>query len=353
MGLTVASVGYPLAMVSSQTAGGAEQVLSILDESLVREGHRSVVLAPRGSSCRGLLIPAEVPAGVLDEAAKREARRSFKKLLDRTLEACPVDLVHMHGLDFDAYLPGVEVPVVVTLHLPVSWYAAGALGRVGPNVNLVSVSESQARTAACEIPIRRVIPNGIDLGRFHPMEKKSNYALAISRLCPEKGIHLAIDAAERAGIDLIVAGRLFEYPEHRAYFDAMVRPRLNRRIRFIGRVGGRGKAALLAGARCLLIPSLAPETSSLTAMEAMASGTPVVAFRTGALPEIVSSGDTGFLVNDVEEMAEAIRRADGIDSRLCRSEAERRFSSASMFAAYLELYRAVTGGEPVQEPEAA
>jgi len=353
MGLTVASVSYPLATVSSQTPGGAEQVLSTLDESLVRAGHRSMVLAPRGSSCLGLLIPAEVPAGVWDEAAKREARRSFKQLLDRTLKARRVDLVHMHGLDFHAYLPGGEIPVVVTLHLPMSWYAAGELRWVGPNVHLVSVSESQARTAPGGIRIGRVIPNGIVLGRFHAAEKKSNYAVALSRLCPEKGIHLAVDAAERAGIKLIIAGRVFEYPEHRAYFDAMVRPRLNGSIRFIGGVGGRRKAALLAGARCLLISSLAPETSSLAAMEAMASGTPVVAFRSGALSEIVSSGHTGFLVDDVEEMAEAIRRADGIDPRVCRSEAERRFSSASMFSKYLELYRAVINGAPVREPSAA
>jgi glycosyltransferase involved in cell wall biosynthesis len=299
-----------------------------------------------------LLIPAEVPSGVWDEAAKREARRSFKKLLDRTLEAFPVDLVHMHGLDFHDYLPDRGLPVVVTLHLPISWYAAGALCGVGANVSLVSVSESQARMAARGIRIRRVIPNGIDLRGFHPTERKSNYAVALSRVCPEKGTHLAADAAELAGIELIIAGRVFEYPEHRAYFDSMVRPRLNARIRFIGRVGGAGKAALLAGARCLLISSLAPETSSLAAMEAMASGTPVVAFRSGALSEIVSSGRTGFLVDDVEEMAEAIRRADGIDPGVCRSEAERRFSSDCMFTNYLELYRAVTHGAPVYEREA-
>ena len=353
MRLTVVSVSYPLAPVSTETPGGAEQVLGMLDQALVGAGHRSIVLAPRGSSCRGLLVPAEVPSGVWEEAAKREARRVFKKLLERILESYSVDLVHMHGLDFHDYLPAGGVPVVVTLHLPLSWYAAGALRRAGPNVRLIPVSESQARTAPRGTRMGRVIPNGIDLERFHPRGRKSNYALALARVCPEKGIHLAIDAAERARIELVIAGRVFEYPEHRSYFEAMIRPRLNRRIRFIGGAGGEAKAALVRGARCLLIASLAPETSSLSAMEAAASGTPVVAFPSGALSEIVCSGRTGFLVDDVEQMAGAIRRADVIDPRVCRAEAERRFSLARMFSEYLECYRALLSGARVPESEAA
>ncbi len=122
----------------------------------------------------------------------------------------------------------------------------------------------------------------------------------------------------------------------------MIRPRLNERIRFIGLVGGERKAQLMAGARCLLVPSLAPETSSLVAMEAMASGTPVVAFPSGALKEIVTHGRTGFLVNNAEEMADAIVECDSISPQACRAEAEQKFSSERMFAEYLDLYRAAT-----------
>src|SRR5260370_9415084 len=127
MPLTVPRVSYRLARVSENTAGGAEQVLAILDEALVRRGHRSLVLAPAGSRCYGLLIPAQIPTGVLDENAKQEARRTLKRLLDRVLARHRVDIVHIHGLDFSSHLPDPHIPVVVSLHLPLMWFAPDAL----------------------------------------------------------------------------------------------------------------------------------------------------------------------------------------------------------------------------------
>src|SRR5438874_5105127 len=134
MGLTVLSVSYPLAKVSPGTAGGAEQVLATIDKGLVRAGHRSLMLAPEGSRCSGLLIPARVPSGVLDEAEKREARQIFKHLLEQTISHFDVDVVHMHGIDFREYVPDSDVPVVVSMHLPLSWYSRGALMHKPENV---------------------------------------------------------------------------------------------------------------------------------------------------------------------------------------------------------------------------
>ncbi len=354
MPLTVLSVSYPLARVSENTAGGAEQVLAILDEALVRCGHRSLVLAAAGSRCSGLLIPAQFPTGILDENAKQEARRTLKRLLNRALAHYRVDVVHVHGLDFSEYLPDCNIPVVVSLHLPLSWYETEALKSAAASYRtLVCVSKTQARSAPSDVHIDRVIPNGINLERFSPARKKGNYALAMGRICPEKGFHSALDAAERADVELILAGNVFAYPEHQSYFDSMIRPRLGRNARFIGAVGGERKAHLLAGTRCLLAPSLVPETSSLVAMEAIASGTPVIAWRGGALPEIVSDGRTGFLVNSVEQMADAISRVESIDPGLCRAEAERRFSSERMIADYLNLYHSILASTKMPELEAA
>ena len=352
MPLTVLSVSYSLAHVSRRTAGGAEQVLATLDEALVRAGHKSLVLAPAGSRSDGLLIPAQIPAGILDDGAKREARRLFKRLVNRALDDHAVDIVHMHGLDFYDCLPDREIPVVVSLHLPLTWYAPGALDGVPPEVTLVCVSESQAQTAPSDLRIDAVVPNGVDLARFHPRRKKSNYVFALGRICAEKGLHLAIDAAERAGVDLIIAGSVFGYPEHLDYFDSMIRPRLSSHIRFIGLVGGERKVNLMAGARALLVPSLAPETSSLVAMEALASGTPVVAFPNGALNEIVVPRQTGFLVNNAEEMADAIGEVGSLSPSVCRREAEERFSSTRMVAQYLDLYRSVMSPETVAQLQA-
>ena len=338
MPLTVLSVGYPLARVSPGTAGGAEQVLLAIDEALVDRGHRSLVLAAAGSRCRGLLLPVSVPESKLDESAKDAARRSFRRAIDRALDEFPIDVVHMHGLDFHEYLPERHIPVVVSLHLPLSWYQPHAFRLNRSNVALVCVSRAQARTAAVGAKAMVIIPNGINLENFRPARHKGDYALVLGRICPEKGIHLALDAARSAGVKIVVAGAVFGYREHEDYFQSTVQPRLGNQARFLGPVGGERKAQLVAGAKCLLIPSLAPETSSLAAMEALSCETPVIAWRSGALPEIVEHEKTGFLVSTVDEMAEAIRRVEEISQAECRRDAHRRFSAQQMASAYLSLY---------------
>ena len=353
MPLTVFNVAYPLAPVSEATAGGAEQILLTLDRGLIQHGHRSLVLAAAGSRCHGLLLPVEIPSGNLDEQAKQEARRQFRLALAQALERHSVDIIHMHGIDFHEYLPDCDLPIVISLHLPLSWYARRALTNVRENISLVCVSHSQARTAPAAVQITRVIPNGVDLDRFHVARRKGDYVLYMGRICPEKGLHLAIDAAERAGATLLIAGTVFDYPEHRDYFERMIRPRLGHNAVFIGAVGGRRKAYLLAGAKCLLIPSQARETSSLIAMEAIASGAPVIAWRSGALPEIVTEGRTGFLVSSVQDMAQAIANISNLGAATCRRKAERRFSSERLISSYLDLYNEFATHKTVQELQAA
>jgi glycosyltransferase involved in cell wall biosynthesis len=167
---------------------------------------------------------------------------------------------------------------------------------------------------------------------------RRRFALALCRICPEKGVHLALSAAQRAHIPLIVAGCVSSFESHQRYYRETIAPRLDQTRRFIGAVGPRRKRRLLSAARCLLVPSLAPETSSLVTMEATACGTPVVAFANGALSEIVDHGVTGYLVDSVEEMAEAIAATDQIDPVACRLRAEARFSADRMVADYIALY---------------
>ncbi|HET8826122.1 MAG TPA: glycosyltransferase [Terriglobales bacterium] len=353
MPLTVLNVAYPLAPVSEATAGGAEHILLTLDRGLVQHGHRSLVLAAAGSRCHGLLLPVEIPSGSLDQLAKQEARRQFRLVLAHALDRHSVDIVHMHGIDFHEYLPDCGLPIVVSLHLPLNWYEGRALTSVPQNLSLVCVSHSQARTVPPGVEVSRVIPNGVDLERFHLARRKGDYVLYMGRICPEKGLHFAIDAAERAATKLLIAGTVFDYPEHREYFETMIRPRRGRNAVFIGAVGGKRKAHLLAGAKCLLVPSQARETSSLIAMEAMASGAPVVAWRSGALPEIIREGMTGFLVSSVEEMARAIGQVSDLPSVNCRREAERNFSSEPMISSYLNFYNDLATTAPAWEQQVA
>ncbi len=172
---------------------------------------------------------------------------------------------------------------------------------------------------------------------------RRRFALMLGRICPEKGQHLGLIAARAAGVTALVAGRVYPYAEHEAYFWNEVAPRLRRRRCYLGPVSFARKRRLLSASRCLLVPSLAQETSSLVAMEALACGTPVIAFANGALPEIVEHGITGFLVGSTAEMARAIRRAHQIRPEDCRRAARERFSLQRMTRTYLGLYRQLAG----------
>jgi glycosyltransferase involved in cell wall biosynthesis len=339
MSLTIVNVAYPLTPVGPGAAGGAEQVLACLDNALVDAGHASIVLACAGSSTRGLLHPLPYRLnGPLSEEVLREADQAVSNALHEILRRWRVDLVHMHGIDFYRCLPEPGVPVLATLHLPPTWYPAEVFFPRRPATFLNCVSRSQQLACPAGASFLEPIENGVPIERLQARHAKRPFALLLGRICPEKGYHLAIDAAARAGANLLLGGELFRYDSHERYFFREIAPRLDRRRRFIGPVSFKRKRRLLTAARCLLVPSLAPETSSLVAMEALACGTPVIAFRRGALSEIIEHGKTGFLVDTVDEMADAITAADQIQPEACRGEARARFSAKRMVSKYLQLY---------------
>lgn len=336
--LTLLSVAYPFAPVGPDAVGGAEQILATLDRSLTRAGHRSIVIAQEGSCCQGTLLPIPKPED-LGQRAQAEGHVHVRKAIAAALERFPVDLIHFHGVDFASYLPSGGPPALATLHLPPHLYPREALAPRRPQTFLHCVSESQMRACPSGAPLRPAIPNGVDLEALRPEGRKRSYALSLGRICPEKAYHDGIDAARQAGVRLILAGKVFPYENHQRYFQEEIRPRLGRGVRFLGSLELRRKQRLLASARCLVVPSRIAETSSLVSMEALACGTPVVAFRIGALSEVIDHGRTGFLVSDVHEMAQALREIGSIDPAECRREAERRFSSELMVSRYLDLYR--------------
>jgi glycosyltransferase involved in cell wall biosynthesis len=337
--LTVLHVAYPLAPVSTDAAGGAEQVLAMLDRGLARAGHRSIVIACEGSRCAGELVATPLPRGPLDERARASAQARHRAAIARVLDRTSVDIVHLHGLDFTSYLPRPGPAALVTLHLPPAWYPAEAFALHRPRTHLCCVSASQARGCPTTPDLAGVVENGVDLDALWPGGPRQAYALALGRICPEKGFHRALAACRRARAPMLLAGQVFPYPDHERYFHDQIAPLLDAERRFIGPVALARKRQLLAAARCLLVPSEAPETSSLVAMEALACGTPVIAFGAGALVEIVEHGRTGYVVADEAEMAAAIVRAPGIDPAACRRAAEQRFSAEVMTARYLHLYR--------------
>jgi glycosyltransferase involved in cell wall biosynthesis len=337
--LTVLSIAYPLAPAGPDAAGGSEQILSLLDRALVRRGHRSVVIAPEGSRMEGVLLPAPFPDGPLDDQVHAAAQQCYRRIIHHAMERWQFDLVHMHSLDFHAYLPPPGLPVLATLHLPLDWYPAWIFRETRADFWLQCVSASQQSRCPAGAPVLPYIENGVPIEGLRTSVRRRGFALALGRICPEKGFHLALDAAAQTSTPLLLAGQIFGYREHHEYYRRELVPRLDGRCRrFIGPVGLARKRRLLAGARCLLVPSLVPETSSLVAMEALACGTPVIAFPSGALPDIVEHGRTGFLVENASEMAQAIRQAGRIHPDACRQAARRRFSADRMVDEYLRLY---------------
>jgi glycosyltransferase involved in cell wall biosynthesis len=346
MPLTVLSIGYTLAPVGPDAIGGAEQILTALDQALVEAGHHSIVVANRGSQAAGTLVETgPVPTRITDQE-RILARARHRQAVARVLTEFRVDVVHSHGVDFADTLPDADVPTLVTLHLPREFYPAAALETRRPRTWFNCVSASQRRSFPPCSTMLPEIENGVAVDQLPARHARRHFALCLGRICPEKGYEHALDAARLARMPLLIGGEVFPYPAHQRYFAAEIRPRLGPHARFVGPIGWVRKRRLLNAVHCLLVPSLAPETSSLVAMEAIACGTPVIAFPAGALTDIVEPGVTGYLVESVADMAEAIHAVDGLDREACREVASRRFGLKRMVAGYFGLYRRLALAEP-------
>ena len=339
MNPTILSIAYPFARVGPAAVGGAEQILTSLEADLAARGFSSVVLAREGSAAAGTLVETRVPDGTLTPELRQTVTHAHAENLHRVLATHPIDLVHMHGIDFADYPVPAPTPVLVTLHLPPSWYPE-AIWHLPPHYHLQCVSETQR--LACPPHLRDrlpVIPNGVPIPERPSVLTKRRFALMLARICPEKNLHAGLDAARLAGMPVLLGGEVFPYEDHLRYLREQIRPRLHAGARWPGALNGRRKQRLLEAAHCLLLPTLAPETSSLVAMEAIAAGTPVIAFPSGAIPEIVDHGQTGFLVRDTDEMAAAITQVASLDPALCRTIARARFPLSRMVDRYTDLYR--------------
>jgi len=341
MPLTILSVAYPMMPVGPHANGGAEQILFLVERGIVESGHRSVVISARGSRVSGELIETDTWDGKICPEMEERARADHLAKIEEALAEFPIDLIHFHGLDFHRYVPRTQIPMLATLHLPVEFYPSHVFERPAVSMNFVSESEAKSCGFGHAWP---VIPNGIDISAYTQAGSTDDYALVLARMCPEKGIHLALDAAHRCGLRLLIAGPVHPYPAHIEYFESQVRPMLDGKRVYLGPADLQTKRLLLQKAKCLIVPSTVAETSSLVSMEALACGTPVIAFHSGALPEIIRHGVTGFIVDSVQGIENALEQIDEIDRATCRREAEQCFSAETMVRKYVEHYRTLTNG---------
>lgn len=333
--MRVLSVGYPLFPVSCDASGGAEQILSGIDRELVEHGHESYVVAASGSKVSGRLLAATASDPSQTDQDRQSAQAEHLAIIEQCLRRQSIDVIHFHGLDFHTYLPPTRVPMLATLHLPIDWYPPSIFDL--PNVQLNCVSQTQA--AGRSLP---VIENGVDIRFFSPQGEPDDYLLWLGRICPEKEPHTALRVAHQLSLRLVLAGPVHPFSAHQEYFNQQVRPLLDERRTHVGAVDRKEKRRLLQRARCLVVSSSVAETSSLVSMEALSCGCPVVARSSGALPEVVEHGTTGYVTDSVEEMAEAAQRASRLSRERCRSAAAQRFDSRRMASEYLALQMALT-----------
>jgi glycosyltransferase involved in cell wall biosynthesis/CelD/BcsL family acetyltransferase involved in cellulose biosynthesis len=351
--LTILIVAPPFSTIGPQAVGGAEQVIAALDAALVAAGHRSLVLACGGSEVRGRLLPLPRQDDPTTTAAHALARGRLRAALEQALRDWPVDLVHLHGADFHHYLPPAGPPALVTLHAHPAQYPEEALRPRRPFTYLHCVSPAQRLACPPGTALIGDIPGGVDLERLRPRERKGDFALALGRFAAEKGLRVALEAAALADMPLLLAGRALTVADVR-HFAADLAPRLDARRRCLGVLSEPARRRLLARARCVVVPSLTPSACSLVAMEALASGTPVVASALGSLPELIEDGRTGFVVpaGDVEAFARAMRDCAELRPEDCRRAAEERLGLARMTDGFLEAYARLSRPVSSSRPQA-
>jgi glycosyltransferase involved in cell wall biosynthesis len=229
-------------------------------------------------------------------------------------------------------------PLVITIHTPLFPMKRDYLLNF-PQVHLVTVSAFQKQQLAGH-PRLHLIPHGLNLGDYPFQAAKEDFLLFLGRIYPDKGLHTAIRLAREAGMRLLIAGPVFE-PD-RPYFDRQIRDQIDDdRIVYLGPADHARKVDLMKRAQGLVLPLEVDETFGLAMIEAMACGTPVLAYGRGAVPEVVVQGETGFVVHTYEELRDSLPGLAALDPRRCRERVAQNFSRDAMVSSYLELYKEI------------
>lgn len=342
--MRIGMIAPPWFPLPPQRYGGIEFVVSMLTEGLVQRGHDVTLFASGDSLTQAHLsyIFASAPFDQIETGAHLEVMHS----LDAYTHAGEFDVIHDHdGLASRAMGALVRrltgTPVVATLHGPADQVTQEILGSLRGDLQFIAISEYQ-RNGFPDLPFVGTIPNAIDVEHIPFSAEKDDYFLFLGRMIADKGAHHAVEVARRLGVRLILAGKVNEGPE-RQFFADEVEPHLSENVHYRGEVDHDTKVELYRRARCTLFPIQWPEPFGLVMIESLACGTPVIAMRQGAVPEVIEHGRTGFIVETVDEMVEAARHVGDIDPAECRRVVEERFGSEAFFTAHEEAYRRLVG----------
>jgi glycosyltransferase involved in cell wall biosynthesis len=337
--MRIAQVAPLFESVPPQGYGGTERVVAYLTEAEVELGHEVTLFASGDSVTSADLVP------VCDRCLRTEpesvATLWHTLMLDQVLaRAEEFDVIHFH-IDVLQYplARRCPVPCLTTLHGRQDFPALQVLHRHFHGHPLVSISDHQRRA----LPHARFIAtvhHGLPPGLYSFTRRQGEYFVFLGRISPEKRLDRAIDIALACGTPLVIAAKID--PADRVYFDSEIAQRLrNPLVQFIGEVSDHDKNELLGNARALLFPIDWPEPFGMVVIEALACGTPVVAYGHGSVPELLEHGVTGFIVHDHDEAVRAAGDIAHIDRGACRQAFEDRFTSTRMAKRYLAVYRSL------------
>lgn len=336
--MRIAQVAPLIEPVPPPTYGGTERVVSYLTEELVRLGHDVTLFASADSRTAATLVPVCARAVRRDPNCRDPLAHyavQIELLMTRLHE---FDIVHYHtGFLHFSLARRRSVPYVTTMHGRLDLPEFPRMFDQFPDVPLVSISDAQRRPLP-HANWRETVYHGLPEDDLLPFSPRSDgYVVFVGRISPEKRVDRAIEIATRAGLPLKIAAKVDS--ADRTYFTREIEPLLDTPgVEFIGEIGEQQKGALLGGAQALLFPIDWPEPFGMVVIEALACGTPVVAWNHGSVPELITPGVTGFIVQDMEEAIAAARRSATLDRHACRQSFLDRFTAGRMARDYVALY---------------
>jgi glycosyltransferase involved in cell wall biosynthesis len=344
--MRIAQISPLFEAVPPKLYGGTERVVYSLTEELVAMGHDVTLFASGDSVTSATLAPMRDQALRLDPSVKDWVAiytRMVEMIYRRKDE---FDVLHFHIDYFPLSLfSRQKVPFLTTLHGRLDLPEFVDTYSTFESAPFVSISDSQRKPIPNLNWVRTVL-HGMPADLLKPLPVKQEYAAFLGRISPEKGVDRAIRIAGKAGMKLKIAAKVDNADKE--YYDTLIKPLIlnNPNVEFIGEINDAQKPAFLSAAQALIFPIDWPEPFGLVMIEAMACGTPVVAFNCGSVPEVIDDGVTGFIVNDIDQAVAALGRVDTLDRARVRATFDRRFTARRMAEDYVDVYRSLARPMP-------